>query len=348
MASSPERASAFSWQVTTTQQARRVGWLLLLPLTVLLCHLSLNLFALALWSWWVWRDLWLVFLCASMFILCFLVTYLVSGYVHDYLATYQVTQDGLIKSSPLRTQQVRWEQVVKLRREVEEDVWWLMDDRGHPLLTIGWHLLPSDEVTATLKVHLFRRFQQQLENLFAEWAAKGKVFRPSLSNLLGALGAGLASLTFIALALTFWERSNLFWKAILAFYALWGILCGIRGIWGTLRLLTLRVFVQGDWLCVSELFRTPRLHLGSVTEVVPILSCPRSGRCRELEGLELKSGSVRVRISNEVRDFFLLCLYLASKLPPPWNAVVKTLAIETIWHEKRATPLSYLARSERQ
>ncbi len=341
MASSPERASAFSWQVTTTQQARRVGWLLLLPLTVLLCHLSLNLFALALWSWWVWRDLWLVFLCASMSVLCFLVTYLVSGYVHDYLATYQVTQDGLIKSSPLWTQRVRWEQVVKMRREVLEDIWWLMDSRGHTLLTIDWRLLPPEKMTATLKAHLFRHFQQQLENLFAEWTAKGKVFRPSLINLLGGV---LGSLTFIALAFTFWERSNLFWKAICGFFAL----LGIGGICGTLRLFTFRLFVQGEWLFVSELFRTTRLNLGGVTEVVPILSCPRSGRCRELEGLELKSGSVRVRISNEVRDFFLLCLYLASKLPPPWNAVVKTLAIETIWHEKRATPLSYLARSERQ
>ncbi len=330
MASSPEGASAFSWQVATTQKAQRVGWLLLLPLTVLLCHLSLSLFALALWSWWVWHDLWLVFMCALMSVLCFLVSYLVSGYVHDYLATYQVTQDGLVKSSPLRTQRVRWEQVVKLRREVEEDVWWLMDDRGHPLLTIGWHLLPSDEVTATLKAHLFRHFQQQLENLFAEWAAKGKVFHPSLGNLLGALGAGLASLTFIALALTFWERSNLFWKAILAFYALWGIGC----IGGTLRLMTLRVFVQGDWLCVSELFQTSRLHLGSVTEVVPILTCPLSDGHIRLEALELKSDSVQVRISNEVHDFFFLCLYLASKLPPPWNAIVKALALGTILGEK--------------
>jgi hypothetical protein len=119
-----------------------------------------------------------------MSVLCFLVTYLVSGWVHDFLATYQVTQDGLIKSSPFRMQRVRWEQIVKLRWEAAEDVWWLMDRQGRPLLAVDWHLLPPDQLTTMLRAHLFQHFQKQWETLFAEWATKGKVFRPSPSSLL--------------------------------------------------------------------------------------------------------------------------------------------------------------------
>jgi len=297
----------------------------------------LGIFVLAIWSWLIWHDLGAVFLFALMSVLCFLLTYLVSGWVYNYLATYQLTQDGLIKSSPLRTQRVHWKQVVKLRWEVLEDIWWLMDSRGRTLLTIDWRLLPPEKMTATLKAHIFRHFQQQWENLFTEWAAKGKVFRPSVGNLLsawlGLLTLIALAITCIALGLTFWERSNLFWKALWALPAL----RGIWGIWLTLRLLTLRVSVRGDWLFVSKLFQTTRLHLGSVTEVLPIVTCPLSDGSQKLEGLELKSGSAQVRISDEVCDFSLLCLYLASKLPSPWNAVVKALTIRTILGEKIAS-----------
>jgi hypothetical protein len=142
------------------------------------------------------------------------------------------------------------------------------------------------------------------------------------------LGEGLGSLTFIALAITFWGQANLFWKALWAFIAL-------RGIWGikeTLRLLTFRLSVRGDWLFVSELFRTTRLHLWSVTEVVPI--CFRRGKGIMLEGLELKSDSARVRFDDALPDFLLLCLYLASKLPSPWDDTLKAVAIGTIWGER--------------
>jgi hypothetical protein len=262
-----------------------------------------------------------------MSVLCFLVTYLVSGWVHDFLATYQVTQDGLIKSSPFRMQRVRWEQIIKLRWEAAEDVWWLMDRQGRPLLAVDWHLLPPDQLTTMLRAHLFQHFQKQWETLFVEWATKGKVFRPSPGSLLVI---GLGSLTFIALAITFWGQANLFWKALWAFIAL-------RGIWGikeTLRLLTFRLSVRGDWLFVSELFRTTRLHLGSVTGVVPIYF-PRCKRIM-LEGLELKSDSARVRFNNELPDFLLLCLYLASKLPSPWNDILRAVAIGMLLATKKS------------
>jgi hypothetical protein len=53
-----------------------------------------------------------------------------------------------------------------------------------------------------------------------------------------------------------------------------------------------------------------------------------------LEGLELKSDSARVRFDNELPDFLLLCLYLASKLPSPWDDTLKAVAIGTIWGER--------------
>jgi hypothetical protein len=327
MASSSERVPVFYGQVATTQWARWIGWLVLVPLTVLFCLLGLSLLALALRLWFAQHNLETVFLCALMSVLCFLVTYLVSGWVHDFLATYQVTQDGLIKSSPFRMQRVRWEQIVKLRWEAAEDVWWLMDCRGCPLLAVDWHLLPPDQLTTMLRAHLFQHFQKQWETLFAEWATKGKVFRPSPGSLLGE---GLGSLTFIALAITFWGQANLFWKALWAFIAL-------RGIWGikeTLRLLTFRLSVRGDWLFVSELFRTTRLHLWSVTGVVPIYF-PRCKRIM-LEGLELKSDSARVRFDNELPDFLLLCLYLASKLPSPWNDILRAVAIGMLLATKKS------------
>ncbi|MFA0742169.1 MAG: hypothetical protein DFNUSKGM_002290 [Candidatus Fervidibacter sacchari] len=328
MTSSSEGASAFSWQVVTTQKARWVGWLLLLPLAALLCLQSLGIFALAIWSWFVWHNLELVFLCALMSILCFLVTYLVIGRVHDHLATYQVTQDGLIKSSPLRTQRILWEQVVKFRREVAEDVWWLKDSRGRSLLAINWYLLPTDQVTAMIKARLFQHFFQQWETLFANWSAKGKTFRPEPMDFFGEGLAPLICYPTIFAVILDW---NTLWKVPLATVLALGAPLVVRR---SLSVLTRKVSVQGDWLFVSELFQTTRLHLGSVTEVLPIVTCPLSDGRQELKGLELKSGSVRVRISNELRDFFLLCLYLASKLPSPWNAIVKALAIGAIWHEK--------------
>ncbi|MFA0770685.1 MAG: hypothetical protein REDVDVYQ_001197 [Candidatus Fervidibacter sp.] len=161
MASSSERVPVFYGQVATTQWARWIGWLVLVSLTVLFCLLGLSLLALALRLWFAQHNLETVFLCALMSVLCFLVTYLVSGWVHDFLATYQVTQDGLIKSSPFRMQRVRWEQIIKLRWEASEDVWWLMDRQGRPLLAVDWHLLPPDQLTTMLRAHLFQHFQKQ-------------------------------------------------------------------------------------------------------------------------------------------------------------------------------------------
>jgi bacteriorhodopsin len=91
MASSSERVPVFYGQVATTQWARWIGWLVLVPLTVLFFLLGLSLLALALRLWFAQHNLETVFLCALMSVLCFLVTYLVTGWAYQILALSDAT-----------------------------------------------------------------------------------------------------------------------------------------------------------------------------------------------------------------------------------------------------------------
>lgn len=135
-------------QASTGRGERLVGWLFFVPLAVLAWLLGFGLLALfigGLFATGGKDGLIIVLGVGVVFAFLGLLIYILSYWVHDILATYEVTSNSIIKRSPFWRQEARWSQVGKWVLSEQDSVWWLSDAKGRLLLGIDWHLLPIKE-----------------------------------------------------------------------------------------------------------------------------------------------------------------------------------------------------------
>ena len=85
--------------------------------------------------------------------------------VHDALAVYEFTLQGVSKRSPFREQRVNWSEVAGWEISDSDGIWWLLDKKGRVLLRIEWRNLPDEQVPdakAFVVDHLSRHFLAML------------------------------------------------------------------------------------------------------------------------------------------------------------------------------------------
>ncbi len=140
-------------RVGTKISERLAGWSLLLPLSIAfwLFTLGLATFFLAAFVNTIHRSSFgeslfvAVAVCLVIGMLSF-VSYVLSGKLHDALAVYEFNEHGAAKESPFYRQEARWSQVAGWALSINDQTWWLLDAEGRPLLSLEWHLLPSEQI----------------------------------------------------------------------------------------------------------------------------------------------------------------------------------------------------------
>lgn len=315
-------------KVSTQRGVRFVGWFVVVPFAVFFWLLWLGVIVLGIGAWLSWPKKALTDITILLFVslllpsLIFAVVYFASGWVHDFLATYELGQDGLTKRSPLWAQKVLWHQVVEWKPSESGDVWWLLNEKGRRIMSIDWHML-QPEIVPMMKAFVLQQLRLRWDDVLARWSVQGKTFRPSdgaitvtVFETLLCVGGAISLL---------WNGLNSLWSHILFSSVLAGaFFCGLKA----LRLATKRVHVQGDWLTFSELFHNVRLNLKAVTEVRPMLVTCLTSKRVTLEGVVLVCGSEQIRLTQELRDFHLLMLYLAQRVPETWGKILQAMATD--------------------
>ncbi len=94
-----------------------------------------------------------------------LLAILLTGKLHDTLAVYEFTLQGVSKRSPFREQRVNWSEVAGWAIAENDGIWWLLDKEGRVVLSLEWHTLPEEKVPAAKAFvvdHMSRRFLAML------------------------------------------------------------------------------------------------------------------------------------------------------------------------------------------
>ena len=86
---------------------------------------------------------------------------LLMGIIHDALAVYEFTPQGVSKRSPFWEQRANWSEVTGWVIVKSDGIWRLLDKKGRMLLSLRWHTLPNEQVPAAKAFvvdHLSRQF----------------------------------------------------------------------------------------------------------------------------------------------------------------------------------------------
>ena len=192
-----------------------------------------------------------------------LLAILLTGKVHDALATYEFTLQGVSKRSPFREQQANWSEVVGWAISENDGIWWLLNRKGRLLLSLEWHTLPDEQVPAAKAFvvdHLSRHFLA-MPSAAQTLLSRLRVF-PRLSSvaallLFAGIGDRLAQRT---------REDVIAITVIVAFVILMSAIAIFAGILlsgGSIFLLSCAKFlVCGDWLIQTDTWVI--IHLPSI------------------------------------------------------------------------------------
>ncbi len=233
-------------------------------------------------------------------LICFLAL-LLTGKVHDALAVYEFTSQGVSKRSPFREQRVNWSEVMGWAISENDGIWWLLVKEGRVLFSLEWLDLPKEEVPAA-KAFI-------VEHLCCFSLSSPSVAQPLLSRFQNfrRLILGLR-LSFYASVLGYWLALRAGEDVIAIIVALIilmlamaifvGILLGGSSIF--LVFGRAKFLVCGDWLIQTDSGVT--IHLPSV------------------QRLEQTSDGITLVGANEQAIFIpshltALCDYLRTRLP---------------------------------
>ncbi len=250
-------------RVGTKISERLAGWSLLLPLSIAfwLFTLGLATFFLSAFANTAYRhsfgeNLFVVAaVCLVIGMLSF-VSYVLSGKLHDALAVYEFNEHGVAKESPFYRQEARWSQVAGWALSINDQTWWLLDAEGRPLLSLEWHLLPSEQIRQA-KAFTCKQLLQ-----FLPYA---KRIQPGLWQRWGIVGS-VGSLLIIGGFLGWYLNRQIEVIAIGATLVLMGSV-----LFGALYLFSVPAralfIVHGDWL--GEPKSGVAVHLPMVWRLIP-------------------------------------------------------------------------------
>lgn len=237
-------------RVGTKISERLAGWSLLLPLSIAfwLFTLGLAVFFLSAFANTAYRhsfgeNLFVVAaVCLVIGMLSF-VSYVLSGKLHDALAVYEFNEHGVAKESPFYRQEARWSQVAGWALSINDQTWWLLDAEGRPLLSLEWHLLPSEQAKQA-KAFTCKQLSHFLPS--------AKRIQPSLWQRRLII-ANLFSVLLLVSGFIIWHWDH----PVVGIVSIWGVLVLLGSIWfgasHLFLLIRIRFVVNSDWLSGSNL-----------------------------------------------------------------------------------------------
>lgn len=188
-------------------------------------------------------------------LLC-LLALILTGKVHEALAVYEFTLQGVSKRSPFWEQRTNWSEVVGWALSESDGIWWLLNKEGRVALSLEWHTLPEEKVPVAKEFvvdHLGRYF------LAMPTAAQPLLSRLRRFHHLRLCAVPLILASFIG-----------FWLAQKVGEDFIAVMAGAVLVMGILLagIVTLSVFSQakflvaGNWLIQTDSMVT--IHLPSV------------------------------------------------------------------------------------
>jgi len=184
-------------------------------------------------------------LCLLTGLICFLAL-LLTGKVHDALAVYEFTLQGVSKRSPFREQRANWSEVAGWAIAEGDGIWWLLDKEGRVVLSLEWHTLPEEKVPAA-KAFVVDRISRR--SLAMPSAPQTLLSRLKRFRRLNLWAASFYFAGFIGYWLTRKAGENVI--AVVAGMALIaGTLLGVISIFSVFG--RAKFLVCGDWLIQTE------------------------------------------------------------------------------------------------
>jgi len=184
-------------------------------------------------------------LCLVTGLICFLAL-LLTGKVHDALAVYEFTLQGVSKRSPFREQRANWSEVAGWAIAESDGIWWLLDEEGRVVLSLEWHTLPEEKVPAAKAFVVDRMSRRSLAMPSAPQTLLSRLKRFRRLNLWAA---SFYFASFIGYWLTREAGENVI--AVMARMALIaGTLLGVISIFSVFS--RAKFLVCGDWLIQTE------------------------------------------------------------------------------------------------